>query len=193
VLSERALLLKPARLGAGLGKAQRGPSAASDQAPPLACHPIHPPLPQFEEPAEGLQALRTTLDVRRALALGWARDAAQQRLTALAASNGKAAAAPAVNGGGRAARLAALEHPLAAPAELLERLRRELRLSRLQAGAVWRVLVYVTGGGTPAAVAGVQDMIRQQLVAQLAAAKDDAQGEAGAAFTCSRAAPSAEL
>lgn len=137
------------------------------------------PCPQFEDPADALQALRTGLDVQRALALDWAQAAAAERISALAGDKGKSSAATANgsgSGSGKAARLAALEHPLAAPAEVLSRLRSELRLTRLQAGVVWRVLVYVVGKGEAAVVEGVKGMIRQQLVAQLAAAKEDAQG-----------------
>ncbi|EFN55767.1 hypothetical protein CHLNCDRAFT_145199 [Chlorella variabilis] len=134
----------------------------------------------FEDPADALQALRTGLDVQRALALDWAQAAAAERISALAGDKGKSSAATANgsgSGSGKAARLAALEHPLAAPAEVLSRLRSELRLTRLQAGVVWRVLVYVVGKGEAAVVEGVKGMIRQQLVAQLAAAKEDAQGK----------------
>jgi hypothetical protein len=137
---------------------------------------------QVEDPAVTLQALRTGLDVRRALALEWVQEAAKERIAALAADKGKgtARAVPTSRGSSscssRAAKQAALEHPLAAPAPVLERLRRELRLSKLQAGSVWRVLVFVIGKGEAAVEAGVEGMIRQQLVAQLAAAKEDAQG-----------------
>ncbi|KAI3437922.1 hypothetical protein D9Q98_000367 [Chlorella vulgaris] len=136
-----------------------------------------------EDPAVTLQALRTGLDVRRALALEWVQEAAKERIAALAADKGKgtARAVPTSRGSSssssRAAKQAALEHPLAAPAPVLERLRGELRLSKLQAGSVWRVLVFVVGKGEAAVEAGVEGMIRQQLVAQLAAAKEDAQGK----------------
>ena len=91
---------------------------------------------QFEEPAEGLQSLRTRLDVGRALALEWVHDAVAQSIAAqAAAAEGKANGA----GSSRAARAAAATHPLAPAPALLDRLRRELRLSKLQVG-VWRCL-----------------------------------------------------
>lgn len=118
---------------------------------PTPPHPTPPPLaspPQFEEPAEALQALRTVLDVRRALALDWLPPAVLQRLDALASDKGKGKAAAEVpapaNGrsvGAKAAKAAAAQHPLAPPPDVLERLRRELRLSKLQAVIVWRALL----------------------------------------------------
>ena len=108
---------------------------------------------QFEEPAEALQALRTVLDVRRALALDWVPVAAQQRLDAFASDKGKAPAAEAAapangkSGGAKAAKAAAAQHPLAPPPEVLERLRRELRLSKLQAVTVWRALLVRAASG----------------------------------------------
>ncbi len=89
------------------------------------------------------------MDVRRALALDWLPPAVQQRLDALASDKGKApageaAAKPLANGksgGAKAAKAAAAQHPLAPPPEVLERLRRELRLSKLQAVTVWRALL----------------------------------------------------
>lgn len=116
--------------------------------------------------------------MRRALALDWVQPAVAERLAALATDRGKAPAA--ANGSlpstGRAAKAAAAQHPLHAPAELLERLRRELRLSKLQAATVWRVLLYVVGKGEASVVAGVESLIRGAIVAQVAAAKEDAQG-----------------
>ena len=147
-------------------------------------HPaLHPPPPQFEDPAEALQALRTRLDASRALALDWVQPVVQERLAALAADKGKGGAANggAANGAAaRAARAAAAQHPLAAPPAVLARLRRELRLSKLQAGVVWRVLLFVVGKGEPAVVAGLGSLIRAGILAEVAGAKGDAQGACGA-------------
>jgi hypothetical protein len=147
--------------------------------PAGACVPSS--LPQFEDPAEALQALRTTLDVRRALDLDWLQAAAAERIAALAADKGKGPAV-AANGGAkgssksRKAARAAAQHPLAAPAAVLARLRSELRLSKLQAAAVWPVVLYVVGRAEQAVVAGVESMVRQNLVASMAATKENAQG-----------------
>lgn len=122
--------------------------------PPAAHCRIPRPIPlQFEEPAEALQALRTVLDVRRAMTLDWAPAAVQQRLDAFASDKGKAPAAEAAaptngkSGGAKAAKAAAAQHPLAPPPDVLERLRRELRLSKLQAVTVWRALLVCAGSG----------------------------------------------
>lgn len=137
---------------------------------------------QYEDPADGLQSLRTFLDVKRALELDWVLQAAAERLAALAADKGKGGAAANGNGsiagsGKVAARAVAAAHPLAAPPAALERLRKELRLSRLQAGLVWRALLLVAGRGEAPAAAGVESLIRQAILAQVAEAKGDAQGE----------------
>lgn len=148
----------------------------------LASTSTAPLPPQFEDPAEALQALRTQLDVRRALALDWVQAAVGERLAALAgdkgkgAANGSAANGSAATAAGRAARAAAAQHPLAAPAEVLERLRKELRLSKLQAGVAWRVLLYVGGKGEPGVKAGLASLIRAAILAEVAGAKGDAQG-----------------
>ncbi|KAL4451974.1 hypothetical protein ABPG75_007636 [Micractinium tetrahymenae] len=136
----------------------------------------------FEDPAEGLQSLRTFLDVKRALGLEWAQQAAVEHLAALAADRGKGAVTANGNGSAAgsskaAARAAAAAHPLAAPPAVLERLRKELRLSRLQAGLVWRVLLLVVGRGEAAVAAGVESLVRQAILAQVAEAKGDAQGK----------------
>ncbi|KAL4422981.1 hypothetical protein ABPG77_005461 [Micractinium sp. CCAP 211/92] len=135
----------------------------------------------YEDPAEGLQSLRTVLDVKRALGLEWVQQAAGERLAALAADKGKGAAAnghgSTAGNGKAAARAAAAAHPLAPPPALLERLRKELRLSKLQAGLVWRALLLVAGGGEAAAAAGVESLIWQAIIAQVAEAKGDAQGK----------------
>lgn len=120
--------------------------------------------------------------MKRAIGLDWAQQAAGDSLAALAADKGKGAAAANGNGsaagsGKVAARAAAAAHPLAPPPAVLERLRRELRLSKLQAGLVWRVLLLVVGRGEAAAAAGVESLIRQAIIAQVAEAKGDAQGE----------------
>lgn len=136
----------------------------------------------YEDPADGLQSLRTFLDVKRALELDWVLQAAAERLAALAADKGKGAAAANGNGsiagsGKVAARAVAAAHPLVAPPAALERLRKELRLSRLQAGLVWRALLLVAGRGEAPAAAGVESLIRQAILAQVAEAKGDAQGK----------------
>jgi hypothetical protein len=119
--------------------------------------------------------------VRRALELDWLQAAAAERIAALAADKGKGPAVTA-NGGAkgssksRKAARAAAQHPLAAPAAVLARLRSELRLSKLQAAAVWPVVLYVVGKAEQAVVAGVESMVRQNLVASMAATKENAQG-----------------
>lgn len=106
--------------------------------------------------------------------------AVQERLTALAADKGKAPAV-AANGAGqsgqKAAKAAAAQHPLAAPPAVLERLRKDLRLSKLQANTVWRVLLFVVGKGEPGVVEGLRSLILGAILAEDAATKGDAQGE----------------
>lgn len=130
------------------------------------------------------------LDVKRALGLEWVQQAAGERLAALAADKGKGAAAnghgSTAGNGKAAARAAAAAHPLAPPPALLERLRKELRLSKLQAGLVWRALLLVAGGGEAAAAAGVESLIWQAIIAQVAEAKGDAQGEDAVCLACSQ-------
>lgn len=149
------------------------------------CCPVPPCLPQYEDPAEGLQALRTTLDVRRSLALDWLKAAAAERIEALAADRGKGAANGSGGGGsakgrssslGRKAARVAAQHRLAAPAEVLDRLHSELHISKLQAATVWPVVLYVVSLAEPAVMAGVESMVRQNLVASMAATKENAQG-----------------
>jgi len=94
-----------------------------------------------------------------------------QRIAAVLAGKGKAAAVPEAGGGGQ-------HSPLAPAAELLARLQKELRLSKGQARRVWETLLFAVA--VPAgerAMAAVEGMVRSRLEAQVAAAKQDSRGK----------------
>lgn len=129
----------------------------------------------FEDPTEQLQRMRDKLDLQRALALGWPRRASEETVAAALADKGKGKAAAedgAPAAAGSSGSSAAPAFPLAPPRELLTRLRRELRLSKLQAARVYEALVVLAAGAAgKGAEALAEAMVRGRVQSEVEAAQ----------------------
>lgn len=121
----------------------------------------------MEDPTEDMQRLRDRIDLQRMLQLTWTHEAVLGALNRVLEDVGKGTATQ--NG-------QAIRNQLKASAELLQHLRKDLRLSRQQAKRMWESLLYKVALdlGTDA-IAAVEKFLHSTLESQVLEAKQESQ------------------